>query len=309
MIRLSGDRPVSAPSRGAVVALGNFDGFHIGHQAVVGRAIERALAEGRPAMVVTFDPHPARLFKPDAPPFLLTTIPQRMDLFEAFGADAALALPFDRVMAAESPEYFVQEWLHDRLGAAAIVTGGDFTFGKNRAGDTDALARLAAGHGMSAETVDAVEAGGAIASSTRVRQHLKAGEMEAAARLLTRPFAIQGVVQHGDKLGRTIGFPTANLALGDYLRPAYGVYAVRGTLADGRVVEGAANLGIRPQFDPPKELLEPYFFDFTGDLYGQTITVELIARLRGEEKFDSLDALTAQIAADCDEAKRILAAA
>ncbi|HLZ78681.1 MAG TPA: bifunctional riboflavin kinase/FAD synthetase [Sphingomonas sp.] len=309
MIRLSGDQPVSAPSRGAVVALGNFDGFHVGHQTVVGRAIERARAEGRSAMVCTFDPHPARLFKPDAPPFLLTTIPQRMDLFEAFGADAALALPFDRVMAAESPEFFVQEWLHDRIGAAAIVTGGDFTFGKNRAGNTDALARLAAGHGMSAETVDAVEAEGAIASSTRVRQHLKAGEMDAAARLLTRPFAIQGVVQHGDKLGRTIGFPTANLALGDYLRPAYGVYAVRGTLPGGRVVEGAANLGIRPQFDPPKELLEPYFFDFAGDLYGETITVELIARLRGEEKFDSLDALTAQIAADCDEARRILAVA
>lgn len=309
MIRLPGDQPVSAPSRGAVVALGNFDGFHVGHQAVVGRAMERARAEGRPAMVCTFDPHPARLFKPDAPPFLLTTIAQRMDLFEAFGADAALALPFDRTMAAESPETFVREWLHDRLGAAAIVTGGDFTFGKNRAGDTDALARLASDLGMHAETVDAVEADGAIASSTRVRQHLQAGEMAAAARLLTRPFAIRGIVQHGDKLGRTIGYPTANLALGDYLRPAYGVYAVRGHLADGRVLDGAANLGIRPQFDPPKELLEPYFFDFAGDLYGQTITVELIARLRGEEKFDSLDALTAQIAADCDEARRILATA
>ncbi len=309
MIRLPGDRPVPAPSRGAVVALGNFDGFHLGHQAVVGRAIERARAEGRPAMVVTFDPHPARLFRPDAPPFLLTTIPQRMDLFEAFGADSALALPFDRDMAAESPEVFVREWLHDRLGAAAVVTGGDFTFGKDRAGDTDALARLAALHGMSAETVAAVEAEGAVASSTRVRQHLKAGEMEAAARLLTRPFAIEGMVQHGDKLGRTIGFPTANLLLGDYVRPAYGIYAVRGHLDDGRVLDGAANLGIRPQFEPPKELLEPYFFDFSGDLYGQTISVELIARLRGEEKFDTLDALTAQIEADCTAARRILSAA
>lgn len=309
MIRLSGGQPVSAPSRGAVVALGNFDGFHVGHQAVVGRAIERARAEGRPALVATFDPHPARLFRPNAPPFLLTTIPQRMDLFEAFGADAALALPFNHDMAAESPEFFVREWLHDRIGAAAIVTGGDFTFGKNRAGDTDALARLAARHGMSAETVNAVEADGAVASSTRVRRYLQAGELEAATRLLTRPFAIRGVVQHGDKLGRTIGFPTANLALGDYLRPAYGVYAVRGHLAGGRVLEGAANLGIRPQFDPPKELLEPHFFDFAGDLYGRTVTVELIARLRAEAKFDSLDALTAQIAADCEQARRILAVA
>jgi riboflavin kinase/FMN adenylyltransferase len=161
---------------------------------------------------------------------------------------------------------------------------------------------------MHAETVRAIETDGAVASSTRVRQHLKAGEMDAAARLLTRPFAIRGMVQHGDKLGRTIGFPTANIALGDYLRPAYGVYAVRGRLADGRVLNGAANLGIRPQFDPPKELLEPYFFDFSGDLYGQELTVELVRFLRPEAKFDSLDALTAQIEADCAQAQRILAA-
>ncbi len=158
MIRLSGDRPVPALARGAVVALGNFDGFHIGHQAVVGRAMERARAEGRPAMVATFDPHPARLFRPDAPPFLLTSIPQRLDLFEAFGADAALVLPFDRALAAVSPEGFVAEWLHERIGASAIVTGEDFTFGQHRAGDTAALARLAATHGMAAETVSAIAA-------------------------------------------------------------------------------------------------------------------------------------------------------
>jgi riboflavin kinase/FMN adenylyltransferase len=308
MIRLSGDQMVPALARGAIVALGNFDGFHVGHQAVVGRAIERARAEGRPALVATFDPHPARLFRPDAPPFLLTTIPQRMDLFEAFGADAALALPFDRVLAAVSPEGFVGEWLHGRIGAAAVVTGEDFTFGKGRAGTTADLVTLGERHGMHAETVRAIETDGAVASSTRVRQHLKAGEMDAAARLLTRPFAIRGMVQHGDKLGRTIGFPTANIALGDYLRPAYGVYAVRGRLADGRVLNGAANLGIRPQFDPPKELLEPYFFDFSGDLYGQELTVELVRFLRPEAKFDSLDALTAQIEADCAQARRILAA-
>jgi riboflavin kinase/FMN adenylyltransferase len=288
------------------VALGNFDGFHVGHQGVVGRAIERARAEGCPALVATFDPHPARLFKPDAPPFLLTTIPQRMDLFEAFGADAALALPFDRALAAVSPEGFVTQWLHERIGAAGVVTGEDFTFGKGRAGTTADLAALCEQHGMRAETVRAVETDGAVASSTRVRQHLKAGEMDEAARLLSRPFAIRGTVQHGDKLGRTIGYPTANIALGDYLRPAYGIYAVRGRLADGRVLNGAANLGIRPQFDPPKELLEPYFFDFSGDLYGQELTVELVRFLRPEAKFDSLDALTAQIEADCAEARRIL---
>ena len=308
MIRLPGDRPVPAGLRGAVVALGNFDGFHVGHQAVVGRGLTLARETGRPALVATFDPHPARLFRPDAPPFLLTTIDQRCALFETFGMDGTIVLPFDRAMAAVSPEGFVAEWLHERIGASAVVTGTDFTFGRDRAGDTAALAAIGTRHGIDAEVVAPIEQDGGIASSTRIRAHLKAGEMAAAARLLTRPYTIVGVVQHGDKVGRTIGYPTANLALGDYLRPAYGIYAVRGRLADGRVLDGAANLGIRPQFDPPKELLEPYFFDFSGDLYGQTLAVELIARIRPEAKFDSLAALTVQMEADCIEARRILAA-
>lgn len=307
MERLSGDRRIPASLRGGVVALGNFDGFHVGHQAVVGRALERARADGAPALVATFDPHPGRLFRPDAP-FLLTTIAQRLDLFEAFGMDAAIVLPFDRTMASVSPEGFVADWLYDRIGAHAVVTGQDFTFGKDRGGDIAALTRFGRIYGLGAETVDAVEADGAIASSTRIREYLRAGDMAAAERLLGRPFTIAGTVQHGDKLGRTIGYPTANLALGDYLRPAYGIYAVRGHLADGRVVDGAANLGIRPSFDPPKELLEPFFFDFSGDLYGQPLSVELIERLRPEAKFDSLDELTRQMDADCARARQILAA-
>lgn len=308
MERLPGDRPVPEHLRGAVVALGNFDGFHIGHQAVVGRALALAREAGRPALVATFDPHPARLFRPDAPPFLLTSIDQRMDLFAAFGMDGALALPFDHALARLGPEHFMAEWLVGRIGAAALVTGEDFTFGKDRAGNTAMLRTLARERGMIAETIAPIEAEGGIASSTRIREHLRKGEPQAAARLLTRPFAIRGIVQHGDKLGRTIGYPTANVAIGDTLRPAYGVYAVRGRLADGRVVDGAANLGIRPQFDPPKELLEPTFFDFSGDLYGQTIDVELVEFLRAEAKFDSLDALIAQIDADCAKARQILAA-
>ena len=292
--------------RGAVVALGNFDGFHVGHQAVVGRALALARATGRPALVATFDPHPARLFRPDAPPFLLSMIDQRAELFAAFGMDGTIVLPFDRAMAAVSPEGFVADWLAARIGASAVVTGYDFTFGRDRAGDTAALAAIGARHGIAAEAIAAVEAEGGIASSTRIRQHLRAGEIAAATRLLTRPYTIAGSVQHGDKVGRTIGYPTANLALGDYLRPAYGIYAVRGRLADGRVLGGAANLGIRPQFDPPKELLEPYFFDFSGDLYGQPLAVELIAHLRPEAKFDSLAALIVQMEADCIEARRIL---
>jgi len=297
---------VPADLRGAVVALGNFDGFHVGHQAVVGRALALARATNRPALVATFDPHPARLFRPDAPPFLLTTIDQRFDLFDAFGMDGALALPFDHALAALGPECFMAEWIQQRIGASALVTGEDFTFGRDRAGNTAMLAQLARASDMDAETIAPVEQDGAIASSTRIRAHLKAGEMGAATRLLTRPYTIAGTVQHGDKVGRTIGYPTANLAMGDYLRPAYGIYAARGRLADGRVLDGAANLGIRPQFDPPKELLEPHFFDFSGDLYGQPVAVELIAHIRPEAKFDSLAALTVQMEADCIEARRIL---
>lgn len=304
MERFSGDAPVPAALRGGVVALGNFDGFHLGHQAVAGRALARARREGRPALVVTFDPHPARFFRPDARPFLLTSVPQRMDLFEGFGMDGALALPFDAALAGQSPEAFVQLWLRDRLGAAAVVTGEDFTFGRDRAGT---VATLGALPDIAAEAVFAVAEDGAVASSTRIRQLLRDGDTTAATHLLTRPFTIHGTVQHGDKLGRTIGYPTANVALGEYLRPAYGVYAVRGRLPDGRVLDGAANLGIRPQFDPPKELLEPHFFDFSGDLYGQEIDVELVAFLRPEAKFDSLDLMIRQIDADCAQARQILA--
>ncbi len=306
MERLEGNAVAPPTLRGGVVALGNFDGFHRGHQAVLGRAIARARAAGRPAIAATFDPHPARLFRPDAPPFLLTTIDQRLRLFGDAGIDAALVIGFDRQVAAVTPAEFVAEWLVRRLGAAAVVTGEDFTFGRARTGDTATLADLCAAHGVAAETVGPVTDEGGAISSSRIRAALRERDPGEAARLLTRPFTIEGIVQPGDHVGRTIGYPTANLPLGDYLRPAYGIYAARGTLADGRVLDGAANLGIRPSFDPPKELLEPFFFDFAGDLYGQTIAVELIAFIRAEAKFDTLAALTAQMARDCDEARRLL---
>jgi riboflavin kinase/FMN adenylyltransferase len=293
--------------RGAVLALGNFDGFHAGHQAVVGRAIEWARAEGRPIIVATFDPHPMRLFRPDAPPFRLTTLDQRQRLFEAAGADAMLVFHFDAEFAQISAEEFVN-LLIGRMGAAGVVTGEDFTFGRKRSGDIVLLKELGGKAGLRAEAVSAVLDGdGMIVSSSHIRDALKAGDCEVATRLLTRPFAIEGVVQHGDKIGRTIDFPTANLDLGPYLRPAYGIYAVRGRMPDGRLVDGCANLGIRPTFDPPKELLEPYFFDFSGDLYGQTIEVQLIRYIRPEAKFAGLEALTAQIGRDCDVARAILA--
>lgn len=307
MERLTSDRPVPDHLRGGVVALGNFDGFHRGHQAVVAHAAARARGEGRPLIVATFDPHPVRFFRPDAPPFRLTTLAQRERLFAAAHADAMLVFRFDAALAAVGPEQFVSEWLVARAGAAVVVTGQDFTFAKARAGTVAVLGEIAARHGIAAEAVAPVADGDGTVSSSRIRDALIAGDCDTATRLLTRPFAIEGVVQHGDKMGRVLGFPTANLALGDYLRPAYGVYAVRGRLPDGRVVGGAANMGVRPQFDPPKELLEPHFFDFSGDLYGQTIAVDLVAYLRPEWRFDGLDALKVQIAADCAEAARRLA--
>lgn len=307
MERLYNDGDVPNRLRGSIMALGNFDGFHAGHQAVVGQAIAHARAEGRPVIVATFDPHPARLFHPDAPPFRLTSLDQRERLFGEAGADAMMVFRFDRAMAALGPAEFTR-LLVDGMGAAGVVTGLDFTFGKGRAGDVPSLATLGKALGLVVEAVSPVaDADGLVISSSRIRDALQAGDCATATRLLTRPFAIEGEVQHGDKVGRTLGFPTANVSLGSFLRPAYGVYAVRGRLADGRMLDGAANLGIRPQFDPPKELLEPHFFDFSGDLYGQVVEVQMIERIRGEAKFDGLDALTRQIARDCETARRILA--
>ncbi len=295
--------------RGGVAALGNFDGFHLGHQAVVARAVALAKARGVPALVVTFDPHPARLFRPDAPPFSLTSVDQRLDLFAAAGVDAATILHFDQAFAQVTAEGFMADWLRDRLGLSGVVTGDDFTFGKGRGGSVGMLASDGPQYGFSAETVAPIcAADGSTVSSTLIREALQAADPDTATRLLTRPFTIKGIVEHGDKRGRTIDFPTANLALGPYLRPAYGVYAVRVCLADGSRVDGVANLGVRPMFTPPKELLETYLFDWSGDLYGQTIAVELYHFIRPEWKLDGLDALRAQIAKDCDDARRLLSA-
>ena len=307
MIRLDGHHPIPEPLRGGVIALGNFDGFHAGHQAVVGRAVRHARDEGRPAIVATFDPHPVRFFKPDVAPFRLTTLDQRQELFAAAGADAMLVLPFDAALAATSAEDFITALLLGRYGAAGVVTGADFTFGKGRGGDVVTLADHARRLGFFTEMVAPVDDSEEVVSSSRIREALRSGDCDTAARLLTRPFTVRNVVQHGDKNGRLLGFPTANLDMGQYLRPRYGIYAVTGRLPDGRILKGAANLGIRPSFDPPKELLEPHFFDFAGDLYGQEIDVAFHAFIRPEAKYDGMDALMAQIAADCDTAKRLLA--
>lgn len=292
--------------RGGVAALGNFDGFHAGHQAVVRRALDLARQREVPALVASFDPHPARLFKPDLPPFALTMVSQRMDLLAAFGIDATVMIPFLHELAALSAPDFVSQWLVRRLGLTGVVTGGDFTFGKGRSGDVTELAALGETHGFTAEVVAPVaDADGAI-SSSRVRALLRAADPVGAAGLLTRPFTIRGLVEHGAKLGRTLGFPTANVRLGDYQRPAYGVYAVMVRLPGGKRAKGVANLGIRPMIEPPVELLETWLMDWDGDLYGKVIEVELVAYLRPEAKLDGLEALKTQIAADAEAARAVL---
>ncbi len=307
MQRLTLDDGIPDQLRGSIVALGNFDGFHRGHQAVVGRAVARGHHERRPVIVATFDPHPASVFKPDLPPFRLTTLHQRERLFAGAGADATLVFRFDRDLAATSAHAFVAELLAARLGAAGVVTGDDFTFGQGRGGNVEVLRDVGAEHGIVAEAVAPVLLDGSRISSGRIRQALAAGDLATATHLLSRDFAIAGIVQPGDQRGRTLGYPTANLQLGDYQRPRYGIYAVRVTLDDGSEHPGVASLGVRPTFDPPVELLEAHVFDFAGDLYGRHIEVALHAFLRDERKFDSADALVAQMREDEAEARRVLA--
>ncbi|WP_448585146.1 bifunctional riboflavin kinase/FAD synthetase [Thermaurantiacus sp.] len=295
--------------RGGAVALGNFDGVHRGHQAVIRAGVDWARARGRPALVATFDPHPSRLFHPAAPPFALTSLAQKLRHFAALGADGAVVIPFTRELSALSAEAFVDDWLVGRLHPGHVVTGEDFSFGHRRSGTAATLRALGAARGFGTEALAPVAEGGEAISSTRVREALVAGRPEAAARLLSRPFAIEGSVIHGDKRGRTIGVPTANLALGDYLRPRFGVYAVRVRLPSGEWRDGVANLGIRPMFEPPALLLETWILDWSGDLYGQTIEVALIAFLREERRLDGLEALKAQIAADAEAARARLQAA
>jgi riboflavin kinase/FMN adenylyltransferase len=292
--------------RGSIVALGNFDGFHLGHQAVVRRAIDRAFHERRPAVVATFDPHPVIFFKPDVPPFRLTTLDQRQALFDHAGADAMLVFEFGAALASMDAEAFVAEVLVGQIGAAGVITGDDFSFGKGRTGDPALLRALGERHGLAAEAVPQVLLEGQRISSGRIREALVDGDTGTATHMLSRDFAIEGVVQRGDARGRELGFPTANLTLGDYQRPRYGVYAVRVTLDDGTEHPGVANLGVRPTFQPPQELLEAYLFGFDGDLYGRRIEVALHAYIREERKFGDLDGLVAQMREDEAAARRLL---
>ena len=293
--------------KGSIVALGNFDGFHLGHQAVVSRAVARAFHERRPVIVATFDPHPVNFFKPGLPPFRLTSLDQREALFAHAGADAMLVFEFGAELASMDAEEFVAEVLGRRIGAAGVVTGDDFSFGKGRRGDAALLAALGPRYDVTAEAVAQVSLDGERISSGRIREALVDGDSATATRMLSRDYAIEGVVQRGDSRGRELGYPTANLTLGYYQRPRYGIYAVRVALDDGSEHPGVASLGVRPTFEPPTELLEAHLFGFDGDLYGRRIEVALHAFIRAEKKFDGVEALIAEMGKDEAAARKLLA--
>jgi len=293
--------------RGGVVALGNFDGVHRGHQAVIGKALELAKKAGAPAGVMTFEPHPRSVFVPDQPPFRLTPFRIKARLIEALSVDFLLMQHFDKAFASHTAEEFIQQVLIEGLGVRAVVVGDDFCFGKGRSGN---VALLRSRPEFETVTVDAQSGSdGQTFSSNQIRQALLDGKPELAAQVLGRPWEIEGRVETGDQRGRLIGFPTANLDLADYMRPAIGVYAVRAGIDQGSDTvwhDGVANLGRRPTFAKQDVILEAHLFDFDGDLYGRHLRVALAGYIRPERKFDGLPALKEQIAQDCDTARSIL---
>jgi len=306
---------VPAIYQGAVVAIGNFDGVHRGHQALIAQA--RALAEERKSAlaVLAFEPHPAEFFRPRPDSIRLTPLRTKARLLAELGVDAMFALTFDESMAKRSAPDFVSDVLIGGLGLSGVVVGPDFEFGQGRGGNVATLAYMGEMEGFSVTCFDMVTADKAGSaekiSSTRIRDSLRAAMPEDAARLLGRWWAVEARVEHGDARGRTMGFPTANMHLGHCLAPAFGVYAVRVTILENEKPvgrhDGVANFGIRPMYQIDVPLMEAHLFDFDGDLYGKHLSVELIAYIRPEAKFASLEALIAQIGADARKAREILA--
>ena len=296
--------------RGAVVAIGNFDGVHRGHQEIIAKASRLAQELGRPLGVLTFEPHPRSVFQPDAPPFRLTPFRLKVRLIEALGVDVLFALPFDLQFASHSAEEFVTGVLVEALGVSYIVVGDNFRFGKGRQGDLALLEELGHKSGFGVTSVELLTAENEEAfSSTLIREHLKNGNPTRAALLLGRYWEIEGRIQDGEKRGRTIGFPTANVALGETLHPAYGVYAVRaGVEHEGEISwhDGVANLGMRPTVSGTQPLLEVHLFDFAEEIYGRHLRVALVEFLRPEKSFANLKELKAQIELDSDRARSLL---
>ena len=310
LYRSLSDLPETA--RGAVLAIGNFDGVHLGHQQVIADARALAAAKNAPLGVMLFDPHPQQFFAPDAPPFRLTRLVTRAALLADLGVDFTLALPFDATMAACEAEDFISDILLAQLGVSAVCVGYDFCFGKGRRGNFAMLQDIGGEVGFDTFATEAVLQPDSTSpfSSSAIRNFLRDGDPEQAAQLMGHAFAIEAEVQKGDQRGRTIGFATANMPLHDYVLPKFGVYAVSAEVLDGafagQTLKGVANLGMRPTVGTDKPRLESHFFDFEGDLYGANLRVSLLHFIRPEQKFDGLDALKAQISMDSDQAREML---
>jgi len=305
---------ISDAFKGAVIAIGNFDGVHRGHQALIQRAAAIAKARRAPMAVMVFEPTPQEFFNPGGAPFRLTPFHTKARLVSDLGADALFAFPFDEALAHQSAEDFVHDILQTGLRAACVVVGEDFQFGAGRGGDDEMLVTMGKIEGFGTEIVPQVMAGakyeGEKVSSTLIRQLLMKGKTQDVSDLLGRPFAIEGRVEHGEARGRTLGFPTANICMDGYIRPAFGIYAVRATLFEGEKPvshhDGVANVGIRPMYLAEKPLMEAFLFDFAADIYGRRLAVDLVSYIRPEAKFTTVEQLITQMNADKRNARAAL---
>lgn len=305
VVRVDAENCDAGPLKGCVVAIGNFDGVHRGHRVVIGAALKRAQALGRKAAALTFAPHPRLFFRPQDPLFLLSSEREKMRLLAGAGLDGAIVTTFDARLAATPAQDFVERILVRGFGIAGAAIGFDFHFGRNRTGSPQYLADQGAKFGFAVDVVPPLEDGGRPISSGGIRAALSAGKVTEAAELLGAPWFVSGEVVHGEKRGRDLGFPTANVRLDPNCGLKHGIYAVRARVG-GEIVDGVASFGRRPMFDDGAPLLEVFLFDFSGDLYGQTIDVAFIGWIRREQKFDSIEALTRQMDADVAQAKDIL---
>lgn len=307
MIVIRKDDDVSENARGAVVAIGNFDGVHRGHKELLSKAVSIARQSSRPAGAIIFEPHPREFFHPEEPHFRLTPLPEKLRILDDMGLDVVVVLDFDEKLVSLPAEDFVEKILLERLGVSHVVIGYDFFFGRGRKGSPDTMRAAGEAHGFGVTVVSQQAEEGQVFSSTAIRLHLAQGDVLGAARLLGHWWRVGGTVIGGNKIGTGLGFPTANIELPEGTSLKHGIYAVR-VLVDGQTYSGAAYYGSRPSVDDGPPRLEVFIMDFDGDLYGQTIGLEFLAFLRTDKRFDGLDALKEQIARDCDEARRVIEA-
>jgi riboflavin kinase/FMN adenylyltransferase len=289
-----------------VLTLGNFDGVHLGHQAIFKKVVEHARMTGGTSIAFTFEPHPLKVLAPDRSPKLLNTFHGKMKLLAAAGIDVVICANFTRTFAEQNPEDFARTILHDQIGVQDVYVGYDYAFGKGREGSIESLKKMGRIYGFEVGVVEAIQVNGVVVSSSVIRELISSGRVEEAARLLGRDYTLEGEVIHGSHRGHTLGFPTANLHTANELLPGYGVYAVRACIDDNTALDGVASIGVRPTFDAGAVSIEVFLFDFDADLYGRQMEVSFIKRLRGETKFPDANALVAQVRKDIEEAKKIL---